>query len=114
MPESSYRPLAIQGCSSEYSGHQGQTSGQQSMARGCYECGDSGHMKRFCPKLRGKTVQQGHQPMITAPVVRPLRGGGKAGMGRPRGGGQAGGGQPAIVQPGGGFEVGASGHQSDV
>ncbi|XP_070032365.1 uncharacterized protein [Nicotiana tomentosiformis] len=108
MPESSYCPPAIQGSSSGYSGHQGQTSGQQSMAlRGCYECRDLGNMKRFCPRLRGKAVQQGHQPMITAPVIRPPRNGGQAGRGHSRGRGQARGGQPAIVQPGGGQPTGA-------
>ncbi|XP_070055048.1 uncharacterized protein [Nicotiana tomentosiformis] len=75
--------------------------------RGCYECGDLGHMKRFCPRLRGKAVQQGHQPMITTPAVRLPRGTRQACRGRPRGGGQAGGGQPAIVQPGGGQPAGA-------
>ncbi|XP_070034954.1 uncharacterized protein [Nicotiana tomentosiformis] len=80
MPESSYRPPAIHCYSSGYSGHQGQTLGQQSMVpRGCYECGDPGHMKRACPRLWGKAVQQGHQPMIAAPVVRLLRGGGTGG-----------------------------------
>ncbi|XP_070054993.1 uncharacterized protein [Nicotiana tomentosiformis] len=99
MPESSYRPPAIQGPSSGYSGHQGQTSGQQSTAlRGCYECGDPGHMKRFCPKLQGKVVQQGQQPIITAPpgtpAVWPPIGRGQVGRVCPRGGGQSGGGKP--------------------
>ncbi|XP_070020132.1 uncharacterized protein [Nicotiana sylvestris] len=100
MPESSYRPLAIegssgrysghQGSSSGYSGHQGQASGQQFMAPwGCYECGDPVHIKRIYPRVRGKAVQQGYQPMITAPVVRPPIGGGQVGRGHPRGGGQA-------------------------
>ncbi|XP_070056431.1 uncharacterized protein [Nicotiana tomentosiformis] len=103
MPESSNRPPAIQGSSSGYSGDQGQALGKQSMVlRGCYECGDPGHMKRTCPRLQGKAVQQGHQPIIAAPAARLPRVGGHAGRGRPRGGGQAGGGQPAIVQPAGG------------
>ncbi|XP_070036922.1 uncharacterized protein [Nicotiana tomentosiformis] len=97
------RGRAIQGSSSGYPSHQGQTSGQQSMVpRVCYECGYLGHMKRACPGLQGKAVQQGHQPMIVAPAVRPPKDGGQAGRGRPRVGGQAGGGQPAIVQSGGG------------
>ncbi|XP_070041229.1 uncharacterized protein [Nicotiana tomentosiformis] len=49
-------------------------------------------MRRFCLKLRVRLVQQGQQPMITAPfdppVVRPPRGGGQVGRGCPRGGGQ--------------------------
>ncbi|XP_070056483.1 uncharacterized protein [Nicotiana tomentosiformis] len=54
-------------------------------------------MKRHCPRLRGKAVKQGHQPMISAlvavPSVRPPKGGGLVGRVHPRGGGQAGGGQ---------------------
>ncbi|XP_019229914.1 PREDICTED: proline-rich protein 2-like [Nicotiana attenuata] len=74
MPESSYRPPAIQGPSGGYSGRQAQTSGQQAMApRGYYECGDPGHIKRTYPKLRGKAVQQGHQPMVSAPAAPPPR-----------------------------------------
>ncbi|XP_070054149.1 uncharacterized protein [Nicotiana tomentosiformis] len=89
---------AIQGSSSGYSGHQGQTSSQQLIApKGCYGCGDRSQMRRFCPRLWGRPVQQGQQPMITAPVappvVRPPRGKGHVGKGRPRGGGQLGGGQ---------------------
>ncbi|XP_070026055.1 uncharacterized protein [Nicotiana sylvestris] len=91
MPKSSYRPPAIQGSSSGYLGQQAQTSWQQAMVpRGYYECGDPGHMKRTCPRLRGKVVQQGHQPMIPAPVAQPPKGKGQMGRGRPRGGGQAG------------------------
>ncbi|XP_070042958.1 uncharacterized protein [Nicotiana tomentosiformis] len=98
MPESSYRPQTIQGCSSGYSGHKGQTFGQQpAVLRGCYECWDPGHMKRFCPRLRGKVLRQVHQPVITVlavvPAIRAPRGGGQVGRGRPRGGGQTGGGQ---------------------
>nr|XP_016501922.1 PREDICTED: uncharacterized protein LOC107820206 [Nicotiana tabacum] len=70
--------------------------------RGCYECGYSGHMKRTCPKFLGKAVQQGQQPMISAPVAQPPRGGGQMGRGRPRGGGQPGRGRPATAQTGGG------------
>ncbi|XP_070035063.1 uncharacterized protein [Nicotiana tomentosiformis] len=64
-------------------------------------------MRRFCPRLRGKAVQQGQQPMISAPTVRPPRGGGQAGRGHPRCGGQAGGGQLTTVQSGGGQPAGA-------
>ncbi|XP_070046245.1 uncharacterized protein [Nicotiana tomentosiformis] len=97
MPESSYRPSVIQGSSSGYSGHQGQTSGLQStVPRGCFECRDFSHVQRFCPRLLGKAMQQGQQPMITTlivpPVVRPSRGRGQVGRGRPRDGVQSGGG----------------------
>ncbi|XP_070039113.1 uncharacterized protein [Nicotiana tomentosiformis] len=54
-------------------------------------------MRRFCPRLRGRPVKQGQQPMLTGlvatPVVRPPRGGGQVGRGHPRGGGQPGEGQ---------------------
>ncbi|XP_070046367.1 uncharacterized protein [Nicotiana tomentosiformis] len=90
MPESSYRPPAIQGSSSGYSGHRGQTSSQHPITpRSCYECWDFIHMRRYCPRLRGRPVQQGQQPMITTPVapptVRQPRVEEQVGRGRPRG-----------------------------
>ncbi|XP_070050340.1 uncharacterized protein [Nicotiana tomentosiformis] len=98
MPGSSYLPPAIQGSFSGYSGHRGQTLGQQlTVPRGCFECGNLSHVRKFCPRLRGKAVQQGQQPMITAPaappVIRPPSGGGQMGRVRPRGGGYPVGGQ---------------------
>ncbi|XP_070039237.1 uncharacterized protein [Nicotiana tomentosiformis] len=92
--EDTYCPPAIQGPSSGYSGHQGQTSCQQStVLRGCFECGDLGHVKRFCPRLWGKAEQQDYQPMITtpaaAPAVWPPRGEGQVGRGCPKCGGQS-------------------------
>jgi len=52
IPESTYRPPAIQGSSSGYSGHRGKTSGQQFFTpRGCFKCGELRHVKRFCPRL---------------------------------------------------------------
>ncbi|XP_070032050.1 uncharacterized protein [Nicotiana tomentosiformis] len=88
--ESTYHPPTIQRSSSGYLCHQGQTQGQQSSAmRGCYEYRELGHMRRFCPKLRGKVVQQGHHLMITAPAVAPpirsARGGEQVGIGIPKG-----------------------------
>ncbi|XP_070015893.1 uncharacterized protein [Nicotiana sylvestris] len=78
-----------------------QTSGQYAMVpRVCYECGDLGHMKRTYPRLQGKAVQYGQQPMISAPAAPPPRGGEQTGRGRPRGGGQAGRGQPVTAQSG--------------
>ncbi|XP_019258877.1 PREDICTED: uncharacterized protein LOC109237079 [Nicotiana attenuata] len=74
MPESSGRPPAIQGSSSGYSGQQTQAPGQQVMVlRACYECGDPGHLRRTCPRLRGKAVQQGQQPQTPAPAAQPPR-----------------------------------------
>ncbi|XP_070057004.1 uncharacterized protein [Nicotiana tomentosiformis] len=53
---------------------------------------DLGHMRKFFPRLRCKAVQQGHQPMITAPAtvppIRLARGGGQVGRGHRRDGGQ--------------------------
>ncbi|XP_019240633.1 PREDICTED: DNA-binding protein HEXBP-like [Nicotiana attenuata] len=75
-PEISYCLPDIQGSSNGYSGQQTQTPGQQAMVpRACYECGDPGHLKRTCPRLRGKAVQQGQQPQTLAPVAPPPRGG---------------------------------------
>ncbi|XP_070034831.1 uncharacterized protein [Nicotiana tomentosiformis] len=105
MSESSYCPPAIQASSSWLTGHQSQTSGHQIAApRGYFECGDLGHLRRFCPRLQGKVVQQGQQPIILAPAVRPPRGRGQAGRGRPRGRGQSGtvhsgGANPPALQP---------------
>ncbi|XP_070008235.1 uncharacterized protein [Nicotiana sylvestris] len=59
-------------------------------------------MKRTCPRLRGKAVQQGQQPMILALVAQPPRGRGQAGRDHPRGGGQARRSQSATAQSGGG------------
>ncbi|XP_070030847.1 uncharacterized protein [Nicotiana sylvestris] len=107
MPESSYRPLAIHASSSGSTGHQGQPSGQQATAPwGCFECRDLGHMRRYCPRLRGKAVQQGQQPMILAPAAPPPRGGGQTSRGHSRGRGQVGRGQPATTQLGGGQPAG--------
>ncbi|XP_070007506.1 uncharacterized protein [Nicotiana sylvestris] len=56
MTESLYRPMAIQASSSGSTGHKSQPSGQQVTALwGCFECGNLGHMRRYCPRLRGKT-----------------------------------------------------------
>ncbi|XP_070041360.1 uncharacterized protein [Nicotiana tomentosiformis] len=81
-----------QGSSSRSSCPQSQTQGQSSSAqRGCFECGDLGHMRRFYPKLRVKAVQLGHRLMITAPAAAPAIqlpiGRGQVGRGCPRGGG---------------------------
>ncbi|XP_070045056.1 uncharacterized protein [Nicotiana tomentosiformis] len=88
--ESSYRQLAIQGSSSGYLGSQGQSS---SALGDCYEYREVGQIRRFFPRIRGKEVQQGHQPMITASttpqVVRPTKDGEQVHRGRARGGGQS-------------------------
>ncbi|XP_070003187.1 uncharacterized protein [Nicotiana sylvestris] len=108
MPESSYRPPAIQASSNGSTGHQGQPSRQQVTALpGYFECGDLGHRTRYYPRLRGKAVQQGQQPIISAPATSLPRGGGQTCRGHPRGGIWAGKGQPATAQSGGGQPIGA-------
>nr|XP_009757805.1 PREDICTED: uncharacterized protein LOC104210575 [Nicotiana sylvestris] len=60
MPDSSYRPQAIQGSSSGSSGHQGQTSEKQiTTSRGCFECGDLSHVRRFYPRDASILFDQG-------------------------------------------------------
>ncbi|XP_019236804.1 PREDICTED: uncharacterized protein LOC109217034 [Nicotiana attenuata] len=41
-------------------------------ARGCFECGDLGHIKRFCPHLTGGSSQQRSQLSASALVTSPL------------------------------------------
>ncbi|XP_070020583.1 uncharacterized protein [Nicotiana sylvestris] len=37
----------------------------------CFECGDLGHIKRFCPHLTGGSSQQRSQPLASAPITSP-------------------------------------------
>nr|XP_018632251.2 uncharacterized protein LOC108948064 [Nicotiana tomentosiformis] len=71
--------------------------------RGCFECGDFGHIARYCTRLLGGTPQRSTQPTAPAAVppptaqparggFQPARGGAQSAMGRPRGGGRSGGG----------------------
>ncbi|XP_070036768.1 uncharacterized protein [Nicotiana tomentosiformis] len=82
-------------------GHQEQQFRQR---RGCFECGDFGHIARYCPRLLGGTPQRSTRPTAPAPVpsppaqptrggVQPVRGEAQSATGRPRGGGRSGGGQ---------------------
>ncbi|XP_070048974.1 uncharacterized protein [Nicotiana tomentosiformis] len=110
MPESSYRSPAIQGSSSGCSCHQGSSSSYFSaMPESSYRplAIQASSSRSIVHQASGQEVQQGQQPMISAPIVRPPRGRGQAGRGHPRGGGQAGGGQSATVQSGGGQPLGA-------
>ncbi|XP_070035552.1 uncharacterized protein [Nicotiana tomentosiformis] len=58
------------------SGYQGQQLRQR---RGCFECGDVGHIKRDCPILLSGDPQHSSRPMVPAPAVppptQPARGG---------------------------------------
>ncbi|XP_070018284.1 uncharacterized protein [Nicotiana sylvestris] len=98
---SSYAP-SVQGSSapSASAGHSGAKGSLQfasPVPGSCYECGEFGHIKRQCPRLRGGQFQQRGQPSSSAPVssapAQLARGGGQASRGRPIGGGRSGSGQ---------------------
>ncbi|XP_070036956.1 uncharacterized protein [Nicotiana tomentosiformis] len=71
-----------------------QSSSRAPSERGCFECGELGHMKRYCPRLSGGPVQQRSQATTPAPIilpsVQPARGGAHEARGLPRGGGRSG------------------------
>ncbi|XP_070046156.1 uncharacterized protein [Nicotiana tomentosiformis] len=46
---------------------------------GCYECGNIGHIRRYCPRLSSNRSQQDSRAIIPAPVAPPP---GRAAMGR--------------------------------
>ncbi|XP_070035244.1 uncharacterized protein [Nicotiana tomentosiformis] len=82
--------------SSSYFGARGSLQSPPPFARrGCFECGDLGHIKRYCPHLSGGSSHQRSQPSTLAPVAsppaQPARGGAQPARGRLRGGGQSGG-----------------------
>ncbi|XP_070029355.1 uncharacterized protein [Nicotiana sylvestris] len=69
-------------------------------SRAYFECGDTHHVVRYCPKLGRGAPPQNSQPqhatqssqamittLATSPLAQPARGGGPEGRGRPRGGG---------------------------
>ncbi|XP_070049546.1 uncharacterized protein [Nicotiana tomentosiformis] len=89
---------SISGPSSNYLGARGSLQSLPPFTgRGCFECGDLGHIKRHYPRLSGGSAQQRSQPTtsapITSPYTRPARGGAQSAKGFPRRGGQSGGGQ---------------------
>uniref|UniRef100_A0A1U7VHE7 DNA-binding protein HEXBP-like n=1 Tax=Nicotiana sylvestris TaxID=4096 RepID=A0A1U7VHE7_NICSY len=103
---SSYAP-SVQGSSapSASAGHSGARGSLQfpsPVPGSCYECGEFGHIKRQCPRLRGGQFQQRGQPSSSAPVssapAQSARDGGQASRGRPRGGGRSGCGQARFMQ----------------
>ncbi|XP_070039460.1 uncharacterized protein [Nicotiana tomentosiformis] len=101
--QSSFHVPSIQGSSTpgSSSGYSGAGSSLQSpppfIRRGCFECRDIGHIKRYCPRLTGGPAQQRIQSTTSAPVTSPLsqlaRGEAQSARGRPRGEGRSGGSQ---------------------
>ncbi|XP_070056769.1 uncharacterized protein [Nicotiana tomentosiformis] len=72
---SSHAPSAqgssVPGPSSSYSGARGSLQSPPLFAeRGCFECGDLGHIKRHCPRLSGGSSQQRSRPSTSEPMVR--------------------------------------------
>lgn len=92
-----------------YPTHLGQLQLQQPRHQdGCYECGNIGHIRRYCPRLASNKSRQDSRAIIPAPVAslpaQPARGRGQAVRGRGqaiRGGGQTvrGGGQLVRRRP---------------
>ncbi|XP_070040024.1 uncharacterized protein [Nicotiana tomentosiformis] len=103
LPQSSSHAPLVQdssapGSSSRYSGARSSLQPSPSFTgRGCFECGDMGHIKRYCPRLTGGPAQQKSRPMTSAPIIsphtQPVRGGAQSVRGRPRGRGRSGGSQ---------------------
>ncbi|XP_070025792.1 uncharacterized protein [Nicotiana sylvestris] len=102
MPESSYRPPAIQSSSGGYSGHPGSSSAYLStMPESSYRPpAIYGSSSEYSDQQTQASGQQSMAPR--APVAQPPRGGGQIGRGHPRGRVQIGRSQPATAQSGGG------------
>ncbi|XP_070034276.1 uncharacterized protein [Nicotiana tomentosiformis] len=70
----------------------------------CYECGNIGHIKRYCPRLSSNRSRQDSRAIIPVPVApppaRPARGRGQT----TRGGGQSVRGRPREIAPSGGAQ----------
>ncbi|XP_070039065.1 uncharacterized protein [Nicotiana tomentosiformis] len=63
---------SVSGPSSSYSGTQGSLqSPQPFVERGCFKCGDLGHIKRHYLRLSGGSYQQRSRPSTSAPVTSP-------------------------------------------
>ncbi|XP_070045063.1 uncharacterized protein [Nicotiana tomentosiformis] len=89
---------SVQGSSRSYSGSRGTIQSPPPMTdRSCYECGEFGHVRNYCPRFMGHLVHK-KGPLMTSALVtsspaQPVRGGVQAARGYPRGGGRSGGGQ---------------------
>ncbi|XP_070054744.1 uncharacterized protein [Nicotiana tomentosiformis] len=89
---------SVPGSSGSYSGSRGPPQYLPTFSENsCFECGDLGHIKIYCPHLTGGSAQQRSQATTSAPVVsppaQPARGGAQSARGRPRREGRSGGGR---------------------
>ncbi|XP_070032531.1 uncharacterized protein [Nicotiana tomentosiformis] len=89
---------APMGSSGSYSGSRGTLQYLPPFfERGCFECEELGHVKRYFPRLSGGPIQQWIQAVTFVPVTSPpaqaVRSGAQAAGGRPRGKGRSGGSQ---------------------
>ncbi|XP_070031737.1 uncharacterized protein [Nicotiana tomentosiformis] len=83
--QSSPRAPSVQGSSvlgsfCSYSGSQGPPQNSPPFfERDCYECGELGHVRKYCPRLLPGPVQQGSKAKTPAPIApppaQPARGG---------------------------------------
>ncbi|XP_070017093.1 uncharacterized protein [Nicotiana sylvestris] len=93
----SVQSSSMPGPSTGHSGARGSLQSPSLTSESCYECGEFGHMRRQCPRLRDGQSQQRDRPSTSAPVTspptNPARGRGQFARGHPIGGGRSGGGQ---------------------
>ncbi|XP_070039225.1 uncharacterized protein [Nicotiana tomentosiformis] len=85
LAQSSSRAPSVQGSSvpgssGSYFGSRGPPQFLPTFSeKGCFECGDLGHIKRYCPRFLGGSAQQMSQTTTLAPVssppAQPARGG---------------------------------------
>ncbi|XP_070054908.1 uncharacterized protein [Nicotiana tomentosiformis] len=93
--QSTSRAPSVQGSSvlnssGSYSGSQGPPQNSPPFfERDCYECGELGHVRKYCPCLMRGPVEQISHVMtfvpIAPPPTQPARGGAQSASGRPRG-----------------------------
>nr|XP_009595848.1 uncharacterized protein LOC104092068 [Nicotiana tomentosiformis]XP_009595849.1 uncharacterized protein LOC104092068 [Nicotiana tomentosiformis]XP_033510947.1 uncharacterized protein LOC104092068 [Nicotiana tomentosiformis]XP_033510948.1 uncharacterized protein LOC104092068 [Nicotiana tomentosiformis]XP_033510949.1 uncharacterized protein LOC104092068 [Nicotiana tomentosiformis] len=71
-PSASISAPPLQSYYEGHSGHQRLSQTQQlCQLRGCFECGDTCHVRRYCPKLRRSRPQQGTHAMIPKLAALP-------------------------------------------